>query len=201
MDTLYKILDLMWKCGISDIDFCNATGINKSAVTDWKKGKTKSYKKYLPQIASFFNVSVDYLLGTTEWESVPKISKIPVLGVIRAGSPIFADENIEGYEYADVKDPEGYFFLRVKGDSMINAGIKPGSKVLIHQQNCAENGQIVACLVNGDEATLKRFRQQGDTVFLMPENPDYEPIIVPCKDFDIGYAKILGVAKKVLFDL
>ena len=84
---------------------------------------------------------------------------------------------------------------------MINAGILPGSKVLIHQQNYADDGQIVACMVNGDEATLKRFKRKGDVILLMPENSSYEPIIVSYKEFETGYAKILGVAKKVLSDL
>ena len=126
---------------------------------------------------------------------------IPVLGVIRAGVPILAEDHIIGYEFADVSHPEEYFFLQVSGDSMINAGILPGSKVLIHQQDCAEDGQIVACIVNGDEATLKRFKCKGDVVLLMPENPTYEPILVSCREFESGYARILGVAKKVLSDL
>ncbi len=60
MDTLHKILNLLWKSGVSEIEFCKALGINKSAVTDWKKGKTVSYRKYIAQIASFFDVSPDY---------------------------------------------------------------------------------------------------------------------------------------------
>ena len=150
--------------------------------------------------------NINYADGDTPNQSgksvmaiVPSI--IPVLGFIRAGMPILAEENIIGYELADINHPEEYFYLRVTGDSMINAGISDGSKVLIHKQNYAENGQIVACLVNGDEATLKRFKQVGDTVVLLPENPKYDPIIVPCSEFDTGYAMVLGVAKKVLFDL
>ena len=61
MDTLHKILDLMWKNGISDADLCSKAGINKSAVTDWKKGKTKSYYRHLPQIAAVLGVSADEL--------------------------------------------------------------------------------------------------------------------------------------------
>lgn len=60
MEVLHKILDLMWKTGVSEIDFCTAIGINKSAVTDWKKGKTKSYQKHLQKIADYFNVPIEY---------------------------------------------------------------------------------------------------------------------------------------------
>ena len=62
MDTLHKILDAMWKQGLSDIDFCKAVGINKSSVTDWKKGKTKSYMRHIPKIAEVLGVSEEYLL-------------------------------------------------------------------------------------------------------------------------------------------
>lgn len=100
-----------------------------------------------------------------------------------------------------VKNPEEYFALRVHGKSMINAGIPDGSLALIHQQPCAENGQIVACRINGDGATLKRFKKIGDTVVLMPENPDFQPIVVKCSDFENGYAEIIGIAKQVITDL
>ncbi len=130
---------------------------------------------------------------------IPKMRRIPIVGTIRAGMPIFAEENIEGYEYDDVPEGEDCFFLRVKGDSMMNARICDGDLVLIKRQPCADDGQIVACLVNGDEATLKRFYQQGDMVILKPENPAYNPIIVPCADFDSGYARIIGIITEVKF--
>jgi len=132
---------------------------------------------------------------------VPQMRKIPVLGAIHAGAPALAGENIEGYEYADVPEGQDYFFLRVKGDSMINARIFDGDLALIEQRPCADDGQVVACLVNGEEATLKRFYRQGDMVILKPENPVYNPIIVPCSDFESGYARILGVVTEVKFKM
>lgn len=127
--------------------------------------------------------------------------KIPIIGSIPAGVPVLAEENIEGYDYADVPETGEYFFLRVKGDSMINANIFDGSLVLVKSQPCAENGQIVVCLINGDEATLKRYYQQKDMVILKPENPDYQPIIVSCNEFENGYARILGIAVEVKIKL
>lgn len=126
---------------------------------------------------------------------------IPILGVIRAGEPILATESIEGYAAADVPDPEEHFYLRVTGDSMINAGIRDGDLVLVRQQNTAENGQIVACLLDGEDATLKRFRAQKGMVILQPENPAYEPRIIPMRDFDNGLACIVGVAVKLVRNL
>lgn len=131
-------------------------------------------------------------------QAMPGEKMVPVLGTIRAGKPVVARENIEGWEPADVSDPSNYFYLRVEGDSMINAGICPDDKVLIRRQNTAESGQIVACIVDGEAATLKRFRRQGDFVILQPENSAYEPRIISAQEFELGTAVILGVAEKLV---
>jgi repressor LexA len=128
------------------------------------------------------------------------ISMVPVLGTIAAGAPILAAEHIEGYEPAPVSDPENYFYLIVKGDSMKGARIMEGDRVLVRKQNCADNGQIVVCLVNGEEATVKRFRELRDMIILQPENSAYEPMIVSKSDFGSGYAKILGIVTSVQFN-
>lgn len=132
--------------------------------------------------------------------------RIPIVGTIRAGLPLIAEEFLEGWAYSPIKNTGNeieYFYLRVTGDSMIGAGIEEGSLVLIHKQPYAENGQIVACMVNEEDATLKRFRQQGNTVMLIPENPKYDPIVLSASDFDPDYgtASIIGVAKQVTIDL
>ena len=131
----------------------------------------------------------------------PGEKMIPVLGVIRAGIPKLAQEDIEGWEPADVSVPEEYFYLRVQGSSMINAGIRPNDLVLIHRQHQAESGQIVACIVDGEAATLKRFRRQGEFVILQPENPEFEPRIISCREFELGSAVIVGVAEKLVRNL
>ena len=121
----------------------------------------------------------------------------PIVGSIPAGYPALAFEAVEGYASIPYADTENYFFLRVAGESMINAGIKNGDIDLIRKQDCADDGQIVAARVNGDEATLKRFKRQGDVVLLLPENPDYEPRVIPTSDFETGDAQIIGVAVEV----
>lgn len=125
----------------------------------------------------------------------------PIVGSIPAGYPTLAFQDIIGYASIPYHDGERYFFLRVNGDSMIGAGINTGDLVLIRQQHSAENGQIAAARVNGDEATLKRYHKQGSSVLLMPENPAYEPRIVPAKDFETGDAEIIGVALEVRHQL
>lgn len=126
---------------------------------------------------------------------------VPILGTIRAGVPALAQQDVQGYAPADVPDPEEYFYLRVDGDSMIGAGIRPGDLVLMRRQEAAENGQIVACVVDGEASTLKRFRRQGEIVMLQPENPDYEPRFLSAQDFELGNACIVGVAVRLVRDL
>ena len=118
----------------------------------------------------------------------PHAGKIPVVGVVTAGLPILAVENIEGYLPWD--GDENCFALRVRGDSMINAGILSGDKVVVRPQNTAENGQIVVALLD-DSATVKRFRREKSKVWLLPENPAYEPI-------DGTGCSILGLVKAVV---
>ena len=134
-------------------------------------------------------------------DAVPGEKMLPILGTIRAGSPEIAQEDIEGFLPADVPDPGSCFYLRIRGDSMINAGIAPNDLVLIRRQSEAENGQIVACIVDGEAATLKRFRRQGSFVMLQPENPAYEPRILTQDDFILGNAVIVGVALRLVRDL
>ena len=113
--------------------------------------------------------------------------QIPVIGVVTAGLPILAVENREGTMAWD-GDP-GCFALRVRGDSMIGAGILEGDKVVVRPQQTAENGQIVVARI-GDEATVKRLSRRGGEVWLLPENENYAPI-------DGREAEIIGIVKAV----
>lgn len=113
--------------------------------------------------------------------------QIPVVGVVTAGLPILAVENQEGTLAWD--DPD-CFALRVRGDSMINAGILSGDKVIVRPQATAIDGQIVVARI-GDEATIKRLRRRNGKIWLMPENENYAPI-------DGTEAEIIGIVKGVV---
>ena len=179
-----------------------ATGISPSTFSDWKNGRSCPKADKLARIAQFFSISLDELLGTAagkrsaeaSYRSVRAHKMVPVIGVIRAGAPIVTDETLLGREFADVNDIEDYFYLEVCGDSMKNCGIVDGTYVLFHKQQYAKNGDIVACLVDGDSATVKRFYKEHRRIVLSPENEDYSPIILSPEDFEIGRARILGVA-------
>ena len=114
--------------------------------------------------------------------------QIPVIGVVTAGIPILAVENQEGTLCWDGEP--GCFALRVRGDSMINAGILSGDKVVVRPQQTADDGQIVVARI-GDEATVKRLRRRSGQVWLMPENDSYAPI-------DGSEAEIIGIVKGVI---
>ncbi len=101
---------------------------------------------------------------------------VPLLGSVAAGSPIWADQVVEDYIPFEVRDTSHeYFALKIRGDSMIKAGILPGDIVIVRQQAEAVNGEIVIAL-RGDEATCNRSERRAEALWLMPENDAYEPI-------------------------
>ena len=114
--------------------------------------------------------------------------QIPVVGVVTAGLPILAVENQEGTMAWDGES--GCFALRVRGDSMIGAGILPGDKVVVRPQATADDGQIIVARI-GDEATVKRLSRKNGQIWLLPENDAYAPI-------DGSEAELIGLVKAVV---
>ena len=109
-------------------------------------------------------------------EMVPGPDQVPVLGNVAAGSPILAEQCIEEYiPYPTGGHPEDFFALRVRGESMLGAGIHPDDIVVVRRQNEAVNGEIVVALFE-DEATVKTYSRKNGEVWLLPANPDYAPI-------------------------
>jgi repressor LexA len=138
-------------------------------------------------------LSVINLSGMEKAEE--KFFEIPVVGRVAAGYPILAEENIEGNLLIDAsfmrKNPDS-FGLKVRGDSMIKAGILEGDVVIVAPQKNAKNGDIIVALL-GDEATMKRYMRKKDEILLIPENDNYSPIEVnKNKEFSI-IGKVMGV--------
>ncbi len=103
-------------------------------------------------------------------------NRIPIVGNVAAGSPILAQECVEDYLTFDTGNRSGEFFaLRVRGESMLGVGILPDDLVVVRRQQTAVNGEIVVALI-GDEATVKTFKKQNGEIWLLPANPDYQPI-------------------------
>lgn len=198
------------KRGMDQIDLAMMLGRkSSSSVSSWENGAYTPKIGTLAKIADIFNVDLDDLMNT-DLSDGPKVTNIipassanivniPILGTIKCGSPILAEENISGYrEELDDRLPSGkLFYLKASGDSM-SPTIPDNSFVLIREQPSVEYGEIAAVLVNGDtEATLKRVKKQGDIVMLIADNPDYPPYVIT----DDNPARIIGKAVQVSVDL
>jgi repressor LexA len=172
-------------------------GVKHNTISGYENGANEPDQNILFAIADVLGVSINDLFPSpTNLESVdPEVVRIPVLGTIACGEPILAEENFSEYIYMP-KDrlPSGrLFYLRAKGDSM-SPTIPDGALVLIREQPEVESGAIAAVLVNGDEeATLKRVKRQGNMLILLPDNPEYEPVIVTPDN----PARIIGRAVQV----
>ena len=130
--------------------------------------------------------------------------RIPIIGRIRAGEPVLAQERMEGHVVIDGAwigtsggpTPSEHFALKVRGDSMINAGILDGDFVIIRQQPTADNGEIVVALL-GEEATVKRFFKEEDCIRLQPEHPTMEPLLIPKAQPVTVLGKVVAVFRRV----
>lgn len=184
MGTLYENIDEL--CSgkrISINKMCTDLGMRNSVISDLKTGRKKGLNaETLNKIASYFGVSVDYLLGNESVSDGPPAPSrpgskwIPVLGKVAAGTPIEAVEDILDYEEIDAKTAASgeHFALQIKGQSM-EPRIKDGDVVIVRKQDGCDSGDVAVVLVNGDEATVKRIKKEPAGIMLIPSNPSYEP--------------------------
>lgn len=196
-----RILKTMELNNISYGELSTMTGIPKSALHRYATGETpKIPLERIQLIAKALGVSSAWIMGWAEENDnkslpnniipMPKMNKIPLIGTIACGTPITAVENIE----CEVDIPEHInadFALRCKGDSMIDARINDGDIVYIRQQPIVENGEIAVVLIE-NEATLKRFYREGNTVTLMPCNSKHKPFFYSGEQ--LNEIRILGKA-------
>lgn len=184
--------------------FCEKYGVRlgKNDLSQYVHGKAEPRQEKLTVLGMALGVSEAWLMGFDVPESRMQINypsnldplgemeKTPLLGTIACGTPILAVENIE--EYVDLpRHIRADFALTCRGDSMIGAGIEDGDIVYIKKQPKVEHGQIAAVLIE-DEATLKRFYQDSDHVYLQSENPKYSPLVYVGED--INQIRIIGLA-------
>ena len=140
------------------------------------------------------NRAID-VVGSSTLRNAP-MTMVPLVGRVTAGQPILATENIEdSYPFpADLVGQEDVFMLKVDGESMIQAGIFDGDYLIVRDQDSARNGDIVVALVDGEEATVKRFFHEKDRVRLQPENDRMDPIY--SRDVAV-LGKVIGVYRKM----
>lgn len=204
-----RIRELRKQRDISVEKLAEVLDISIPYLYDIEKGRRRLHEDLIGKLCNYLNVSSDYLLGrngngATHLKESPAIYgfnkvAVPVYGIIRAGDPIFADQDVIDYEYLPkdlVGEGEKYFCLRVKGDSMKNARIADGDTVLVRKQPIVDNGTVAVVLVNEEEATVKRFYQQDGQIILKPENEEYMPQVYDNKD-----VRILGEVVKAIINV
>lgn len=172
-----KVKYLRGRKNITQKELSNILNVPRDTVANWEVNRGTPNIDMISAIADYFSVTTDYLLGRDGF--LNKTTRIPLLGTIRAGLPILAEDNIEGY----LDTPEylkGDFVLRVTGDSMIGVGILEGDYVICKQSQTASSGQIVVALRDEgsvSEATLKYFYDSnGSGPVLRAANPNYAAI-------------------------
>lgn len=185
--------------GFTQHTLAKLLNVSFGTVGNWEAGTRKPDSDMLRRIADALDVSVDYLIGrdVNPMNNIKNIlplktKKVPLLGEIACGEPIFADEQYG--EYAQVfEDIDCDFCLRAKGDSMIGAGIKNGDIVFVRKQDTVENGEVAAVIID-NEATLKRVYYYPDKnkLMLLPENKDFEPLMYVGSELD--EVRIIGKA-------
>lgn len=193
-----KIRNARESAGLTQEELGKMCGTTKQTIYKYEIGKITNIPiDRLEKIAGIVGVSTASLLG---WERsgslpsniipMPEMRKIPLLGTIACGAPVFADEHMDG-EVDIPSNIHADFALTCKGDSMINARIFDGDIVYIRKQDTVENGEIAAVLIDS-EATLKRVKIYDDHIVLEPENPMYKPFVY--WNEDMNDVRILGKA-------
>ena len=167
--------------GISLRQLAGQVGIHFSHLSKIENGKDNIGRESLTRIAEQLGVDADLLLGEAGHQSVP----FRLLGNIAAGEPIEAIEDVETFDLTKVFDPHDHFLLRVRGTSMILDGINDGDLAIVRHTNLAKNGDTVVAVVDGGEATLKRFRKVKNTITLIPANDQMTPMEFPASRVDI----------------
>ena len=181
---------------MTQAELSSRSKISKSSISHYLKGDWEGKQDAVYSIAQVLNVSEAWLMGydvpmdaehatpsqpaqkatiPPGFEPMPEMDMVPLVGRIACGTPILAEQNIDGHVDAP-EDIRCDFALRCKGDSMIGAGIHDGDAVYIHIQPEVENGEIAAVRI-GEEATLKRVYYQNGTLTLMPANAAYAPMV------------------------
>lgn len=219
MDAVDRLFDLVDQKFKEQKEFAAVIGVPAPRVSLWRKRKSASFQRCLPQIADALGTTTEYLLtgngpkqkrAMSESDTaLPKgaehidlgtFHRIPILGRISAGLPLYAEQHIEGYTVTDLNGQAEYFALIVHGDSMNALGINDGYRIIVRRQDQVDNGEVAVVMVGDEDATVKRFYATGNTVTLMPQstNPEHQPQIYDATETKI---RVIGKVVKVEFTL
>ena len=193
------------RLGLTQTELGEKLGVKTNAVSKWECNRVEDIPtSKIKAMAVLFEVPPSYLIDEDPLPpSAAPIDptsrhRIPILGRIAAGLPLYAEQNIEGYTLTDLNGGAEYFALRVTGDSMNAARIEDGDVIIVRRQDEVENGELAVVMVGDDDATVKRFYSTDSTVTLMPQsrNPIHQPQIY---DLEKTKIKVLGKVVKVEF--
>lgn len=184
-----QIKQLRKQAGMSQAELATVLRVTQQAVGKWETGRSSPDHETLSRLSEYFNVSIDFLLGNLTLSGTVDDFPIPIIGTVKAGFGALAFEEDYGTEYARVKNPENYFFLIVRGDSM-EPRIHDGDLALVRRQKSLENGELGVVVYGDGEGTLKKFIRKGNAVILQPFNTSYQPQILI--DDDLNSLHIVG---------
>jgi repressor LexA len=161
-----------------------------TTIQKWEDGTSKPSYAVIAKIANIYNVSVNDMM---EKDLTIQIPTVPILGTVRGGEPIYAQQQIQGYEPVEPQETTNgeYFYLEVVGDSMKDDRILPGDILYVRKQNTLNNGEIGIVLVD-DEATVKRVYFKNNTLILQPSNDNYQPLVFDEQQLQQHQVQILG---------
>ena len=193
-----RLTRLRKKMDLTQEELGNRLGFSRTAISAWEIGRNEPTYEDAIKIANFFGVTLDYLIGAEE----PNNKKLlPVLGTVKAGYNYLAEENIIDYIEPGMKisDPENYFGLIVKGDSMAPL-LNEGDYLIVHKQEDFNNNDTCIVLINGDEATVKKIVKTENGIELHAFNPFYPPRKFTFKEMEELPVRILGKVEKLIRD-
>lgn len=198
-----RLLTALSVRNMSAAELSRLSGIDEATLSNYKKGKYVPKQRKTEAIANALGISISWLMGAdvpmyaksdnANIQSVSKGYKIPVLGYVRAGIPIEAVEEILDYEEIsqEMARQGEYFALSIKGDSM-EPKISEGDVVIVRKQEIVENGELAVVLVNGNDATVKKFYKNDNGITLISTNPAYDPFTYTKKEVNDLPVKVIG---------
>ena len=187
-----RIRALRAQNGIKQADLAKALRVSQAALSGYETEKFQADISTYIEMANFFGVSLDYLLGKPESSQSGGVL-VPVLGDVAAGLPLLAEENILDYEEVspEVAASGDIFGLRIKGSSM-EPRIAPGDVVIVRKQEDVDTGDTAVVLINGDSATVKKVKKETNGITLVSNNPAYDPMYFSNDDIQRLPITIIG---------
>ncbi|MFS0776218.1 S24 family peptidase [Neobacillus sp. 3P2-tot-E-2] len=197
-----KIRELRENRNMFAEDLAGILKVSKSTIYMWEGGNRTPDIFQLMAIADFFNVDLDTLTGREMKSDLQymfpdsETMRVPIIGEVKAGYDLLADQNIIGYEFVPKSMLKGgeYFYLKVTGDSMKDANISEGDLVLVRRQPAVDEGQVAVVLLDNNEITIKRVHyEKNEQVILHSDNTNYPPRL-----FKFNEIKIQGLVKQII---